>query len=152
VALWDAEEPSEDYAGSAGYVRRHFAPGAAGGELLSAYLNVDNGSGRIRGIYLNGNTAARPLFQALLAPLADLGAGTVTLAATGETDHISFIAAGLPGFQFIQDPLDYETTVHHSSFDTADHLVEDDLKQAAVVVAAVALHLGTRDSLVPRHP
>ncbi|HWA59302.1 MAG TPA: M20/M25/M40 family metallo-hydrolase [Gemmatimonadales bacterium] len=155
LALWDGEEPSEVYAGSTGWVQRHLAdwktgvrrPGYDG---FSAYLNVDNGSGRIRGVYLQGNSAARPLWEALLAPFADLGANHVTLAATGETDHISFVAVGLPGFQFIQDPLDYDSRVHHSHLDTADYLVEDDLKQAATVLASVAYHLAMRDSLVPR--
>ena len=155
LALWDAEEPSEDYAGSIGYVRRHFADPATGRRLsaydrFSAYLNLDNGSGRIRGVYLQGNRAARPLFEALLAPFADLGANHVTLAATGETDHISFVAVGLPGFEFIQDPLDYDTRVHHSHLDVADYLVEADLQQAAAVMASVAWHLAMRDSLVPR--
>jgi Zn-dependent M28 family amino/carboxypeptidase len=155
LALWDAEEPSEDYAGSIGYVRRHLADPKTGKRLpaygdFSAYLNLDNGSGKIRGIYLQGNQAARPLFESLLAPFADLGANHVTLAATGETDHISFIAVGLPGFQFIQDPLDYLTRTHHSHLDTGDYLVEDDLKQAATVMASVVYHLAMRDSLVPR--
>jgi carboxypeptidase Q len=155
LALWDAEEPSEDYAGSIGYVRRHLADPATGSrrpeyDRFSAYLNFDNGSGRIRGVYLQGNAAARPLFESLLAPFADLGAAHVTLAATGETDHISFVAVGLPGFQFIQDPLDYDSRVHHSHLDTADYLVEDDLEQAAAVMASVVYHLAMRDSLVPR--
>lgn len=155
LALWDAEEPSEDYAGSIGYVRRNLADPKTGKHLpawdyFSAYLNLDNGSGRIRGIYLQGNRGARSLFESLLAPFADLGANHVTLAATGETDHISFVSVGLPGFQFIQDPLDYETRTHHSNLDTGDYLVEDDLKQAATVMASVVYHLAMRDSLVPR--
>lgn len=155
LGLWDAEEPSQDYAGSIGYVRRNLADPKTGKRLpgwerFSAYLNLDNGSGRIRGIYLQGNGAARPLFEALLAPFADLGANHVTLAATGETDHISFVSVGLPGFQFIQDPLDYLTRTHHSHLDTGDYLVEDDLKQAATVMASVVYHLAMRDSLVPR--
>lgn len=156
LALWDGEEPSEVYAGSMGFVRRHLGDPDTGAHLpeynrFSAYLNFDNGSGRIRGIYLQGNTAARPIFEALLAPWADLGANHVTIAATGETDHISFVAVGLPGFQFIQDPLDYDSRVHHSHLDTADYLVEEDLKQSAAVMASVAYHLAMRDSLVPRH-
>lgn len=155
LALWDAEEPSEDYAGSIGYVRRNLADPKTGTRLpaydrFSAYLNLDNGSGRIRGIYLQGNKGARSLFESLLAPFADLGANHVTLAATGETDHISFVAVGLPGFQFIQDPLDYDTRTHHSHLDTGDYLVEDDLKQSAAVMASVVYHLAMRDSLVPR--
>jgi carboxypeptidase Q len=156
LALWDAEETSEDYAGSIGYVRRNLADPATGRHLpgydrFSAYLNFDNGSGKIRGIYLQGIAGARSLFEQLLAPFADLGANHVTLAATGETDHISFVAVGLPAFQVIQDPLDYESRVHHSHLDVGDYLVEDDLKQAATVMASVVYHLAMRDSLVPRH-
>lgn len=155
LALWDGEEPSEVYAGSMGFVRRHLGDPTTGAhrpeyDRFSAYLNFDNGSGRIRGVYLQGNAAARPLFESLLAPFADLGAAHVTLAATGETDHISFVAVGLPGFQFIQDPLDYDSRVHHSHLDTADYLVEVDLEQAAAVMASVVYHLAMRDSLVPR--
>ncbi len=155
LALWDAEEPSEDYAGSMGYVRRHFGdPGT--GVLkrehagLSAYFNFDNGSGRIRGIYLQGNAAARSIFESLLAPFADLGANHVTLASTGETDHVPFWALGLPAFQFIQDPLDYDSRVHHSDLDVGDYLREGDLEQAAVVMASVVYRVAMRDSLMPR--
>jgi hypothetical protein len=147
LALWDAEEPSEDYSGSAGYVRRHLGAEA---DRFSAYFNLDNGSGRIRGINLQGNAAARPVFEALLAPFADLGADHVSLANTGETDHIPFWAAGLPAFQFIQDPLDYDSRVHHSDLDVGDYLVEADLKQAAIVMASVVYHVAMRDELLPR--
>ena len=155
IALWDAEETSDDYAGSMGYVKRHFGDWTTGSRLpehagLSAYFNLDNGSGRIRGIYLQGNAAARPLFASILAPLADLGADHVTLARTGETDHVSFWSVGLPGFQFIQDPLDYESRSHHSSFDVGDYLREDDLRQAAVVMATVVYRVAMQDALVPR--
>jgi hypothetical protein len=157
LALWDAEEPSEDYAGSMGYVRRHFGDPSTG-QLhaeqagLSAYFNLDNGSGRIRGIYLQGNAAARPVFESLLAPFADLGADHVTIANTGETDHIPFWALGLPAFQFIQDPLDYDARVHHSDLDVGDYLREADLEQAAVVMASVVYHVAMRDALIPRTP
>ncbi len=155
LALWDAEEPSEDYAGSMGYVKRHFGDWKSGVRLpeharLSAYFNLDNGSGRIRGIYLQGNAAARSLFESILHPLADLGADHVSLGSTGETDHVSFWAVGLPGFQFIQDPLDYDSRTHHASFDTGDYLREDDLRQAAVVLATVVYQVAMRDGLVPR--
>ncbi len=155
LALWDAEEPSEDYAGSMGYVRRHFGDPATGERRaeqakLSAYFNVDNGSGRIRGIYLQGNVAARPVFEGLLAPLADLGAAHVSIANTGETDHIPFWAVGLPAFQFIQDPLDYDSRLHHSDLDIGDFLREADLRQAAVVLASVVYQVAMRDSLIPR--
>ena len=155
MALWDAEEPSDDYAGSMGYVKRHFGDWKSGARLpehagLSAYFNLDNGSGRIRGVYLQGDVSARPLFESMLHPLADLGADHVTLASTGGTDHVSFWAVGLPGFQFIQDPLDYDSRTHHSNFDTADYLREDDLRQAAVVMATVIYQVAMQDGLVPR--
>lgn len=155
IALWDGEEPSEVYAGSTGYVLRHLGDWKTGARLpeyprFSTYLNVDNGSGRIRGVWLQGNNAARPIFEQLLAPFADLGANHVTLGATGETDHVSFEAVGLPGFQFIQDRLDYDSRVHHSHLDVADYLVEDDLEQASAVLASVAWHLANRDELLPR--
>lgn len=155
LALWDAEEPSEDYAGSMGYVRRHFGDPAGGlrtaeHAAFSAYFNFDNGSGRIRGIYLQGDAAARPVFESLLAPFADLGANHVTIANTGETDHIPFWAVGLPAFQFIQDPLDYDSRVHHSDLDIGDYLREADLQQAAVVMASVVYHVAMRDAPIPR--
>ncbi len=155
IALWDGEEPSEVYAGSMGYVLRHLGSPLTRKLLpeharFSTYLNVDNGSGRIRGVWLQGNAAARPIFEQLLAPFADLGANHVTIGATGETDHVSFEAIGLPGFQFIQDRLDYDARVHHSHLDVADYLVEDDLKQAAAVLASVAYHIANRDDLMPR--
>jgi len=156
VALWDGEEnASEDYGGSLAYVRNHFGNPATMAlrpeyERLSAYLNLDNGSGRIRGIYLQGDSAARPIFQALLEPFKDLGAAHTTILNTGSTDHMSFIGVGLPGFEFIQDPVDYESRTHHTVLDVGDYLLEDDLKQAAIVTASVAYHLATRDGLVPR--
>jgi hypothetical protein len=147
LVLWDAEEPSEDYSGSAGYVRRHFGPEAPD---FSVYFNYDMGSGRIRGINLQGDRAARPIFESLLAPFADLGANHVSIANIGETDHVSFWARGLPAFQFIQDPLDYDSRVHHSDLDTGDYLREADLAQAAVVLASLVYHAAVRDELIPR--
>lgn len=157
VALWDGEEASDHYEGSEAYVTRHFADLATmrlqpDHARLSAYFNVDNGTGRIRGVYLQGNAAARPLFAAWLAPFADLGATTLTIEGTGSTDHMSFLGAGLPAFQFIQDPVDYESRTHHSEVDVSDYLVEGDLQQAAVVLAAVAYHAATRAELLPRLP
>lgn len=158
VALWDGEENAEeDYGGSLAYVRKHFASPETMELLpdydrLSAYLNLDNGTGRIRGLYLQGDSAARPLFQALLEPFRDLGAAHTTILNTGSTDHMSFVGVGLPGFEFIQDPVDYESRTHHTVLDVGDYLLEDDLKQAAVVIASVAYHLATRDGLVPRPP
>jgi carboxypeptidase Q len=158
LALWDGEEnSSDDYGGSLAYVRKHFASPETMETLpeyerLSAYLNLDNGTGRIRGIYLQGDSAARPIFQSLLEPFRDLGAAHTTIANTGSTDHMSFVGVGLPGFQFIQDPVDYDARTHHTVLDVGDYLLEDDLKQAAVIVASVAYHLATREGLVPRPP
>jgi Zn-dependent M28 family amino/carboxypeptidase len=117
---------------------------------LSAYYNVDNGTGKIRGVYLQENSAVRPIFEAWLKPFHDLGARTVTLSNTGGTDHLAFNAVGLPGFQFIQDEIDYDTRTHHTNMDTYERLQEDDLKQAAVIVAAFVYHTATRDEKLPR--
>jgi len=117
---------------------------------LDAYLNLDNGSGKIRGIYLEENDAIRPLFENWLAPFRDLDVTTITEQHTSGTDHQSFDAAGLPAFQFIQDPLDYETLVHHSDVDTYDHAIPEDLMQASAVIAALVYDIANRDELVPR--
>lgn len=119
---------------------------------FSAYFNLDNGGGKIRGIYAQENAAARPIFDAWLAPFADLGATTVTLRNTGGTDHLAFDRVGLPGFQFVQDRLDYFSRTHHTDLDTFDHLREEDLKQAAVVLASFLYHAAMRDELLPRKP
>lgn len=156
VALWDGEE-QEDYFGSMGYVRRHFGDPATMRLLpaharLSAYFNLDTGTGRIRGFELQGNAAARPVLAAYLAPVADLGAGTLTLARSGATDHMPFVAVGLPAFNALQDPVDYDTRTHHTELDVAGALVEDDLKQAAAVLATVVLGVANRDERMPRLP
>jgi len=121
-------------------------------DKLSGYFNLDNGSGRIRGVYLQGNEATRPIFRRWMAPFADLGAETLTLSNTGGTDHQSFDGAGLPGFQFIQDALDYWTLTHHSNMDTLDRLVPEDLKQASVVMAAFVYQAAMADEKLPRKP
>jgi carboxypeptidase Q len=121
-------------------------------EKLSAYFNLDNGAGKIRGIYLQGNEAVRPLFRNWLAPFADLGAETISLSNTGGTDHQSFDAIGLPGFQFIQDPLDYNTRTHHSNEDVFDRVPPDDLKQAATIIATFLYHAANDDARLPRKP
>jgi carboxypeptidase Q len=153
VGLWSGEE--QDYFGSLGYVTKHFGnPNSSERtpefERLAAYFNLDNGSGRIRGINLQGNEAARPIFEAWLRPFAYLGATTVTTLNTGGTDHMPFNAVGLPGFQFIQDPLNYETRAHHSSLDVYEEAVPDDLKQASVILATFAYHAAMRDEMLPR--
>jgi Zn-dependent M28 family amino/carboxypeptidase len=153
IALWDGEE--QDYYGSAGYVKRHYGDPAAGQlgpdhAKLAAYFNLDNGHGKIRGVYLQGNELVRPVFEAYLRPFNYLGATTVSAKNTGATDHMPFEALGLPAFQFIQDPLDYETRTHHSSLDVYEALVEDDLKQAAAVIATFAYHTANRSERLPR--
>ncbi|MEO8762702.1 MAG: M20/M25/M40 family metallo-hydrolase [Ginsengibacter sp.] len=153
IALWSGEE--EGLYGSRGYVKKTFADPAdmkllpAHGKF-SAYFNVDNGTGKIRGVYLQGNEAVRPIFQQWLAPFNDLGAKTLTISNTGGTDHLSFDAVGLPGFQFIQDPIEYDTRTHHSNMDVYDHLLQDDLKQAAIIVAAFVYNAAMRNEKIPR--
>jgi hypothetical protein len=121
-------------------------------EGLSAYFNLDNGAGKIRGIYMQGNEAVRPLFRRWLEPFRDLDAETLTISNTGGTDHQSFDAIGLPGFQFIQDPLDYGSRTHHSNEDVLDRIQPDDLKQIAVILAAFAYDAATLDQKLPRKP
>jgi Zn-dependent M28 family amino/carboxypeptidase len=155
IGLWSAEE--QGLWGSRGYVKKTFADPAdmkllPEHEKLSGYYNIDNGTGKIRGIYLQGNEACRPIFKAWLAPFKDLGANTVTINNTGGTDHQSFDGVGLPGFQFIQDPIEYDTRTHHSNMDVYDHLIEDDLKQMATIVASFVYHTAQRDAKLPRKP
>ena len=155
LALWDAEE--QGLFGSRGYVKNHFADPMTM-ELkpehaqLAAYFNLDNGSGKIRGIYLQRNDMVRPIFEAWLEPFEDLGAETITIRNTGGTDHQSFDEVGLPGFQFIQDPLDYETRTHHSNIDVYDHLEISDLMQAAAILASFVYHAANREEMLPREP
>jgi carboxypeptidase Q len=156
VALWDGEE-QEDYIGSAAYVRNHYADHATmrvkpDHARVSAYFNVDNGTGRIRGWRVQGNVDARPILQRFLAPWRDVGATTISIVNSGSTDHIAFTGVGIPGFNAIQDPIDYDTRTHHTGLDGAGFLVEDDLKQAAMVLASMAYHVAMRDALMPRPP
>ncbi|HWB94712.1 MAG TPA: M20/M25/M40 family metallo-hydrolase [Puia sp.] len=155
IALWDGEE--EGLLGSFGYVKKHFGDPAdmklkPEQSKISVYFNLDNGSGKIRGIFAQGNEKAAAIFRQWLEPFKDLGATTVTLHNTGSTDHLSFDAIGIPGFQFIQDPLDYETRTHHSNEDNYDHLVMDDLKQAATIEAAFVYFAAMRPGMMPRKP
>jgi carboxypeptidase Q len=174
IALWTGEE--EGLYGSHGYVDQHFGhiPRATEPdqlklgewmrkvvgpvqvkpeqEKISAYFNVDNGSGKIRGIYLQGNAAVGPIFAQWMAPLKDVGVSTLTLQNTGGTDHLSFDAVGIPGFQFIQDPLDYDSRTHHSNMDTYERLQAEDLAQAAFVEAIFVYNAATRDQMLPRKP
>ncbi len=119
-------------------------------DKLSAYFNLDNGTGKIRGIYLQGNEAARPIFRRWLTPFADLGASTITLSNTGGTDHIPFDAIGLPGFQFIQDPIEYWSRTHHSNADSFERAQADDLKQASVILATFVYNAAMMDERFPR--
>jgi carboxypeptidase Q len=121
-------------------------------EKLSAYFNLDNGTGRIRGVYMQGNESVRALFRQWLAPFADMGAQTLTLSNTGSTDHVPFDTIGLPGFQFIQDEVDYSTRTHHSTQDTYERIQADDVKQAAAVMAAFVYQTAMLDARLPRKP
>ncbi|MFN3597593.1 MAG: M28 family peptidase [Rubricoccaceae bacterium] len=159
-ALWSGEE--QGLFGSVGYVNQHYAEGAGFGQppvalrpdhaRVSAYYNLDNGSGRIRGVYAQSNEAVVPIFRAWLDALGDETARTITLQNTGGTDHLAFDGVGIPGFQFIQDPLAYFGRTWHGSLDTYDHLVAEDLIQAATVMAVFAHHTAERDALMPRKP
>ena len=171
-ALWSGEE--QGLHGSYAYVGTHLAqrpprtepeeiaagPGYAsrvafpitrlpGFKDMTAYFNVDNGGGKFRGLYAEGNFAAVPVLRAWLAPFASMGAGTVVAQTTGSTDHVGMARLGLPAFQFIQDPLDYESIVHHSNADTFDHLRPNDLRQAAAIMASVLLAAANTDKPVP---
>ena len=121
-------------------------------KLVSAYFNIDNGSGKVRGIYTQGNAAVAPIFTQWIAPLRDLGVTTITMRNTGGTDHLSFDAVGIPGFQFIQDDLDYGTRTHHSNEDVYERLQPADLKQIATVEAIFLYNAAQRDQMLPRKP
>jgi hypothetical protein len=174
IALWSGEEEGEF--GSEGYVKQHFGtyskpatPDTSGlpsflvpergkltttgeWEKLDAYYNLDNGAGKIRGVYAQSNWAIGPIFKQWIAPLRDLGVTTVTERNTGFTDHESFDKVGLPGFEFLQDPLAYDTRTHHSNMDTFDRLHQADLEQAAVVEAIFLWNTSQRDAMMPRKP
>src|ERR1051325_8754861 len=121
-------------------------------EKLSGYFNLDNGTGKIRGVYLQGNESIRSLFRQWLAPFRDMGANTLTISNTGGTDHLSFDAIGLPGFQFIQDEIEYDTRTHHSNQDVFDRIQADDMKEAATIMAAFVYQTAMRDEKLPRKP
>ena len=153
IALWGGEE--QGLFGSRNYVKMHVADPATMQlqplqEKISAYYNLDNGTGKVRGVYLQGNEQVRPIFAKWLEPFKDLGASTLTISNTGGTDHLSFDAVGIPGFQFIQDEIEYDTRTHHSNMDTYDHLIPDDLKQASTVIAAFVYNTAQRDEKLPR--
>jgi len=153
IALWSGEE--QGLHGSRNYVKNHFADPAdmilkPEHKMVSAYYNLDNGTGKVRGIYLQGNEAAGPIFSKWLEPFYDLDAKTVTIDNTGGTDHLAFDGVGIPGFQFIQDEIEYNTRTHHTNMDTYDHLVPDDLKQAATVIAAFVYNTAQLATKIPR--
>lgn len=155
IALWSGEE--QGLLGSYGYVKKHFGDPTTMKLLpeqanISCYFNLDNGTGKIRGIYAQNNDAVVPIFKKWFEPFADLDASTVTLSNTGATDHISFDAVGIPAFEFIQDPIEYETRTHHTNMDNYDHLMPDDLKQAATIVAAFVYDAAMRADKLPRKP
>lgn len=153
VILWSGEE--QGLLGSRGYVKNHFADRKTmelkpDQSKVSAYYNLDNGGGKIRGIYLQGNDELKPIFQSWLEPFADLGASTVTYRNTGSTDHISFDEVGIPGFQFIQDGLEYGTRTHHTNMDSYDRASPNDLMQASIIMASFVYHTAMRDEKLPR--
>jgi len=177
IGLWSGEE--QGLLGSQGYVEQHFGSRPhmedpnipsmkdmptllrreAGAVTVkpeqakvAAYFNVDNGTGKIRGVYLQENAAVAPIFEAWMRPFKDLGMTTLTMRNTGGTDHLSFDAVGIPGFQFIQDPIEYETRTHHSNMDVYDRLQSDDLKQISVIVASFVYDAAMRDQMLPRKP
>jgi hypothetical protein len=173
IALWSGEE--QGLIGSRYYVMQHFATFGDGTleafrlgssnqsspqklnpkpdyEKFSAYFNLDNGTGKVRGVYLQGNEGVRPLFRQWLAPFREMGASTLSISNTGGTDHLSFDAVGLPGFQFIQDEIEYETRTHHSNQDVFDRIQADDMKQAAVIMAAFIYNTAMMDEKIPRKP
>lgn len=172
VGLWSGEE--QGLFGSRAYVKDHFGSAAGantpeaemaammggGGagkintkpeyDKFSVYFNLDNGTGKIRGVYLQGNEAVRPIFRDWLMPFRDLGATTLSISNTGGTDHLSFDGIGLPGFQFIQDPVEYDSRTHHSNQDTFDRIQADDMKQAATIMAAFLYNASVREEKIPR--
>jgi hypothetical protein len=174
IALWTGEE--QGLFGSRGYAKMHYGSAALSTapdqaqlpdfmrrttgplelkpeqKLISGYFNIDNGTGKIRGIYTQGNYAMAPIFAQWIAPLKDLGVTTITNRNTGGTDHLSFDAVGIPGFQFIQDDLDYESRTHHSNEDTVERLQPADLKQIATVEAIFVYNAAMRDKMLPRKP
>jgi carboxypeptidase Q len=174
IGLWTGEE--QGLLGSQWYVAQHFGsrppstdPDRQGDPSVtrrengpmtvkpeqakvSVYFNVDNGTGRIRGVYMQENAGVKPIFASWIKPFQDLGMDTLTMRNTGGTDHLSFDAVGIPGFQFIQDPLDYDSRTHHSNMDVYDRLQPEDLKQMAVVVASFVYEAAMRDQMFPRKP
>ena len=155
VALWGGEE--QGLLGSKAYVKEHFGDPetmklTSEHVRLAGYFNYDNGTGKIRGVYLQGNDMVRPIFKGWLAPFADMGATSLSIRHTGGTDHLAFDAVGLPGFQFIQDPVEYATRSHHSNMDLYDRVQPGDLMQASAIIASFVYHTANREEKLPRKP
>ena len=155
IGLWSGEE--QGLLGSRAYVKEHFADPATmqlkpEHAKLSVYFNVDNGTGAIRGVYLQGNEMMAPIFRQWMQPFRNLGMTQLSIDDTGGTDHLSFDAVGLPGFQFIQDPIDYSTRTHHSNMDVYERIQAPDMMQNAVIVAAFVYEAANRDEMLPREP
>jgi carboxypeptidase Q len=155
IGLWTGEE--EGLLGSRAYVKAHFGDPETmkltpEQPKLDAYYNIDNGTGKIRGVYLQGNEAVAPIFSAWMEPFRSLGMTTLSIRNTGGTDHLAFNAVGLPGFQFIQDPMDYDTRTHHSNMDVYERVQEADMKQIAVIVASFVYMTANRPDMIPRKP
>jgi len=154
IGLWGGEE--QGLHGSRNYVKNHFGDPATKkftkeNEKVAGYFNIDNGTGRIRGIYTQGNEKVVPIFKSWFTPFSDIiDNTTVTTNNTGGTDHLAFDAVGIPGFQFIQDPIEYRSRTHHTNADTFERLVIDDLKQMAVIVASFVYNTAQRDAKLPR--
>ncbi len=151
AALWSGEE--QGLLGSRAWVEAALGTRAdpkPEHARIAGYFNLDNGTGRIRGVYLQGNAECAPIFRTWLRPFHGMGASTLTLDDTGGTDHLAFHGVGLPGFQFIQDPVSYGTRTHHSNMDVWDHAVAEDLQQASVIMAAFVWHTAQRDEKLPR--
>ncbi len=155
LALWGGEE--QGLLGSRAYVKERFAdpevmkPTTEHGKL-AAYFNLDNGTGKVRGVYLQNNDMVRPIFETWLAPFRDLGATTLSIRNTGGTDHLSFDAVGLPGFQFIQDRVEYDTRTHHSNMDVYDRIQAADMMQASAIMASFVYQAAMRPEMLPRKP
>jgi carboxypeptidase Q len=155
IGLWGGEE--EGLLGSKEYIKAHFGDPATmqlkpEHAKLAGYFNVDNGTGAIRGVYLQGNEAVAPIFQAWMEPFRNMGMTTLTIRNTTGTDHLSYDAVGLPGFQFIQDEVEYDTRTHHSNMDVYERVQANDMMRNAVIVASFAYHTANRDEKLPRKP
>jgi len=152
ILLWSHEEGG--LRGSRGYVQNHFGSPDTGTkpdhERLAVYFNMDNGTGQVRGVHMQGNSAATPIFEEWMKPFHDLDVSTISAFSNTGTDHLSFSEAGLPGFQFLQDRIDYRARTHHFNMDTFDKLLPRDLMISASVVASFAYHAAMRDQRFPR--